>query len=251
VSSRSRVDRLFHLVTTLVGCSPDSPFAFAVHDLDGDESELALHALPGPDPVASLAGFRSPADWQAFGVVATGRARHLGQPSSLQPVTVAVVAERGGATVDALRTSMGVSTSVNGGEGRVPDACRRVLGLATAPPAIAPSAVFLLDWVDRALAAVLDADLGDPPELATLTALDRSDPHASWSDLRTRCATGRFTVPGISADAAAWMDDGMFSREAATAYPPLTSSLRDLSDLLPPPMFASLVSSMGNRLNAA
>jgi hypothetical protein len=249
--ARFRVDRLFHLVTTLVESPPSGPHAFAVRDLDADECDLAIRPLDGDDPVASLVGFHVPSDWHGFGVVAGGRARHLDRSGPSQPVTIAVVAERGGTTVDALRTVQGVTTSANQGEGRVPDACRRVLGLPTAPPAIEPEVVLVLDWVDRVLGAVLDADLGDAPAWAELAALDRTEPGLSWAHLRMRCASGSFTVPGVSADAATWMDDGMFSREVATAYPPLTSTLSDLRDLLPWATFELLVASMGTRLNAA
>jgi hypothetical protein len=242
---------LFELVSILVERPPDGPVAFALRDLDDPECILAMHPLPGDDPVVALVGLRTPPDWDGFGVLATGRARHLETDDPPEPVTVAVVAERGGATVDALRTAEGVSTSANHGEGRVPDAVRRVLGLPTAPPAHTPAALLLLDWVDRVLAAVLDADLGDPPAWAQLAALYRGDPHIGWSELRARCAAGSFAVPGLSADAAAWMDDGMFSREATVAYPPLSSSLRDLAELLPRRSYALLVDSLDERLSAA
>jgi len=58
------------------------------------------------------------------------------------------------------------------------------------------------------------------------------------------------TVPGIDADAARWMDDGMFSREAMTAYPPVHELLDDLRALLPDTVYQRLLAVACARLEA-
>jgi hypothetical protein len=60
----------------------------------------------------------------------------------------------------------------------------------------------------------------------------------------------RLHIPGIHADAARWMDDGMFSREALTAYPPTPELLDDLRALLPHGIYQRLLGVACARLEA-
>ncbi len=64
---------------------------------------------------------------------------------------------------------------------------------------------------DPLLAALLPGDL-----VRLGRAFARVTP---WSFLRHDCAVGRWSVEGIEAGAAAWMDDGMFSRWTMQAFP--------------------------------
>jgi hypothetical protein len=126
---------------------------------------LAVRPLDGPDPVATLLGFTAPHDWQAMGVVATGRcfgltdheadtgtvARHRGREPRGRARLAHVVA-RTGEAVGAI--------SVDGAEptvtwlppgawyGRSDDVCRRALGLPTAEPARDPGELWALVWCD-------------------------------------------------------------------------------------------------------
>ena len=160
-------------------------------------------------------------------------------------VTVGPAAVDGGAPVLA------------GGEtdGRVVDACRRVLGLPTPPAPGSPQVWATVVWVDAVLAATLAADLGEPPGWHALAALDPLD-HAgdraglTWSLVRASCAAGLVVVPGVDAELAAWMDDGMFAREATAALPPLFDMLHDLRDLLAPHVLDHVLARVAERLAA-
>jgi len=238
--------------------------AVGVSFVDGD-IELALKALDCHDVVQGLAGFRAPAAWDAFALVARATARHIERRAWSQAVTVAVLASRDGGTASAVRRlhADGDDTSgeprdelldklerVNGGEGRVLDTCRRVLGLPTAPPTHTTALWSAIHWVDAALSAVLAAELGTKPSWQELRRLDRGRRHAEWpwSLLRADCAAGRLRIPTISRDAAAWMDDGMFSREVMTAYPPVAEMVADLRELLPRDTYNRLLAAICERM---
>jgi hypothetical protein len=247
----SRLDRLEALGALLVGSCPDTPLGVGVIGLDRSELELAVKPLDCPDVVCALAGLAAPAAWDAFGVVAPAHAHLLDREEPPIRVVIAVLASRDGITSHRLRGTTS-ECPTTGGEGRMLDACRRVLGLPTPPAEHATDLWSALDWVDRALAAVLHADLGEPPSWATLRRLDRGRHHAgrAWSALRRDCAAGRVTIPGVGPVAAGWMDDGMFSREALAAYPSLFDSLHDLHELLPPSTFDALLTGLAERLNS-
>lgn len=226
----------------------------------GDDVELHFRHLDCADAVCALGGFVAPADWQAFGVVAPGRSLPLdddggviGGPST--SVVACAFVSRTGEVVAEVRTAAGRSLAGGPSDGRVIDACRRVLGLPTAPAVGSPQVWATVCWVDAVLEATLVADLGDPPPWTALAALDPADCSADlaglrWSLVRASCAAGLATVPGVHADAAAWMDDGMFAREAIAALPPLFDMLRDLRELLPPPVFDEVVGRVAERLAA-
>jgi hypothetical protein len=203
--------------------------------------------LADRDVVRALAGFRAPPQWRAFGVVAPAQARRLDDARPPSRVTIAVLASRDGTTVSALD---GLATPDEPGEGRLLDACLRVLDLPTAPPQHSTALWSALHWLDAVLATVLAADLGERPSWAELAALDVASAYATrpWRDARDACAVGRLGVPGIDPAAAEWMDDGMFSREAISAYPPMLEMLTDLDALLPAATFAPLLAAFGRRL---
>jgi hypothetical protein len=128
--------------------------------------------------------------------------------------------------------------------GRVPDTCRRVLGLPTPPATIDPTVMWSIDWLDRVLVEVLRRDLDAPP--LTWPAVERlyrgrDRDAAPWAILRRECACGLLAIGGIDPATAAWMDDGMFSRQVIASYPELHELVADLGDLLPGPVWTEVV----------
>jgi hypothetical protein len=248
--------RLDRLAAALVEVESPTPIAFGVQFLAplgaaplGDDEpavDLALRQLPGNDVVRALAGFVAPQEWHAFGVVAPGRAFALDTARAEPvPVRTAYVLDRQGRVAHRLwGLEPGPNRALSAPQGRVPDACRRVLGLPTEGPRQATTLLWILDWLDRALSCALQHDLGAaPPTWAELASLDRGRPESSspWSILRREVVAGELEIAGIDAEAAQWMDDGLFCREAMTDFAECGDLLRDLRGLLRPATYRRLV----------
>jgi hypothetical protein len=247
-----RAALLRQIVELLAQTGPTQPTAVGISLLDG-EVELAIKPLDSPDVVRALAGFRAPAAWAAFAVVAPATARRVdgGGP---QPVVIGALAARDGFTTSALAgldPPGADGTGRDDGEGRVLDACRRVLELTTAPPTHGPEWWAAMHWVDAILRAVLAADIGAVPTWSRLRRLDAGGPYACrpWSALRRACAIGRVRIPDLDRAGARWMDDGMFSREALSAYPALTQIVADLRELLPWSTYEAILEVLCDRLD--
>jgi hypothetical protein len=254
------------LASLLTDVPIESPVAVGVRLLPdrgvgrtvADEIELHFRHLDCTDAVCALGGFVAPAAWQAFGIVAPGRSVPLdadGEPLD-DPGTQVVAGTfvgRSGEVASQVRTATGAVLADGPADGRVLDVCRRVLGLPTAAAAGSPQVWATVVWVDAVLAASLLADLGEPPRWPALAALDPLGEAVDlgalrWPLVRASCAAGLVAVPGMSAELAAWMDDGMFAREAVSALPPLFEMLSDLRELLPPHEFERVVGRVGERL---
>ena len=222
--------------------------------------EFFFRHLDCTDIVCALCGFVAPPEWDVFGVITPGRRVRLDEPHEDRlDVTACALVDRAGRVVSEVRAADGTVVCSGPTVGRVVDACRRVLGLATAPALCGPEIWFGLRWIDRVLAAVLHADLGAPPPWATLESLDeharacspaRVPPRTTWRGLRTACALGELEIPGIAPCAAQWMDDGMFGREAIVAFAPLADTLGDLRELVPVSTFDKIVERVSERLGA-
>ncbi|MFN8041409.1 MAG: hypothetical protein U0Q07_19485 [Acidimicrobiales bacterium] len=235
--------------------------------------EVAVRPLEGDDPVSGLVGERVPDHWDLVALVATGRTyaldadrptdsarAHRGAP--VGRVLFTHVVARTGASAAMVQPFDGepqlLPSAPGAPAGRADDALRRMLDLPTAPPTHDVAELWALQWVDAVLAAA-HRDPARPlrwPEVARLHPAARvaaRDPLLAsllsgdlvrlgrafarvtpWSFLRHDCAVGRWSVEGIDAAAAAWMDDGMFSRWTMQAFPFLEDELDDLDDLLPP-----------------
>lgn len=281
--SRSLAQLLPRLASLLAEVPLEAPVAVGVvlapesagASTDAPAVEFFFRHLECTDVVCALGGFVAPAAWDAFGVVAPGRRLLLDTPLADDlddSVTVCALLERTGLVVSEVRTLDGEVVSQGISSGRAVDACRRVLGLGTAPPLLGAHVWRTLRWIDRVLATVLDADLGEPPSWPMLAALHACDsprrdwfanarvgPGArpawssaewSWAELRVACADQEVEVPCIDPDTAAWMDDGLFAREAIAAFPPLIDSLGDLRQLLPPSTFNKIVAKVSDQLAA-
>jgi hypothetical protein len=240
-------------------------------ELIDDALEVSLRPLDPVDPVASLYGFTCPGEWVAFGLLTRGRARSIDAPDPQpEPVTVGLLVSRSGEQVTLLRRA-GAEAEVQPGllsEGRVPDACRRVLGLATPPPTEWAGRLWALMWVE----SLLVESLAEPGSLGWLDAcrahpavshilgLDASViselPHRfiemveiisrqfGWERLRALAVDGHLAGFGIPTEHAAWMDDGMFSREVLGSFPPMAELLADLEPVTTGDILAAIEQSI-------
>jgi hypothetical protein len=241
------------LASILLDDQLDETLAVALTDecADSGAFDLFVRALPLIDPIGSLYGFRAPAAWDAFGVVASGTAQAVDRPGDApRRVRVVHLLDRHGIEVSMAKaegTTAPMIVDLCGAPdtaGRVPDTCRRVLGLPTRPPTVPTAALWAVDWLDRVLAEVLGRDLGAPP--LSWPAVERLHRRrdgdvAPWSILRRECAAGQLTIGGVTPAIAAWMDDGLFSRQVIAAYPELHELVADLADLLPAEVWRQLV----------
>ena len=253
---------------------------FGVAGPDAEGVDLAIRHLDVADPVEALIGYTAPADWSAFGIVTRGRSRPLiddgphpradpDEPPS--PVRIALVVDRSGWAASGLRTLDGpFIVRADGGDviGRVPDACRRVLGLGTPPPDDPVEHFFALLWLDHVLAAAaarpgrltwaeavdlhfgagLVTDLAPTsdgpwalsPDEAIMVGHALTGEQTSWRFVREQAA--RLTERNDLFDprAAAWMDDGMFSREMLGGFPPTGLMLEALGQVAPPAVLTAI-----------
>ena len=235
-----------------------TPVALGVLGVDADGVDLEMRALDPDDPVTSLYGTTCPPEWSAFGVVVPGRAHHLDRPGPpdgrVEPVRVGLLVSRSGEHTSLLRCGDEPPELAAGGvcRGRLPDVCRRGLGLATPPPEGWSGHLWSLMWVE----ALLVESLTEPGSLRWVDAVRahpavdhvlRLDPDIAselphrfvemvsivsrrfgWDRLRQLACEGALAGFGLTPEAASWMDDGMFSRDVLGVFPPLTSLLIDL-----------------------
>ncbi len=239
----------------LVGLTDDG-----VDELDRPFTIGPTRAPAAPDDlVAALVGFDAPPEWQAMAVVVHGRSWALDEPSDdPRPVRLTHVVDRGGEVASLVRRAGEEPQPMGrGGVGRLVDACRRCLGLPTAPPPSDSTALWALLWLDDLLArAARGEPAADPAEAARSHpavamvaegAPDMVDEAVerlsrvgemigearSWPELRRRAAAGEWPVEGLDAAGAAWMDDGMFARWVVAGFPLLDDYLAELDRLLP------------------
>jgi len=138
-----------------------------------DGVDLHLHRGDGHHPVVDvLCGFDAPADWDAVGVVARGRAHRLDpdghdpnghgpglpragrvtgrlQGSDPEPVLVVHLQARSGASRSLVGPPGGPLEAMTGrASGRVADVCRRSLGLPTEPADVPVLRWWAAQWLD-------------------------------------------------------------------------------------------------------
>lgn len=240
-----------------------------------DEIELGLLALPaGGHPTDALLGFVAPPEWAAVGAVSTGHQRSPDEPEQ-EPVPVRVTylldsAGRAACLLSALAPGGApahrrrVEEPLDGG---LPDACRRVLGMATSPPSIGPEVWLATRWLDRLLAEAL-AEPGrlttwsqaaathplvgrgpTPSPSAVAELVDTTVEAFGWERMRRLAADGRGdSAQGIDPDVAAWMDAGFFSRWLLSAELAPSLLLTELAALLPSPVLGSVVEALPSSL---
>ncbi len=221
------------LVATLVGVVTPPPATGSPAMVRAD--------LPGPDPVATLLGFDAPGEWSAIGLCAPSTARILDDPRTTPgPGSLVHLLDRGGRAVTV--TSIGVDVMEIGprdvpDEGRVPDLCRRALGLSTAPPPPDMGTLVIDAWLGAIARRTLHQPglswaacvalhpgrvlLGDDPAFgsgeptpaAMARATDLLGTQADWERYRQVCARGRGEpLSGLPPADAEWLDAGSFAR---------------------------------------
>jgi hypothetical protein len=248
-----------------------------------EEIELALLPLEG-HPFDELIGFEAPAHWMAMGVRATGRGRSLAEPHpAARAVAATMVLGRDGTTRSRLRwldrgpgvCELGPAESEPGPvEGLVADACRRSLGLPTAPPSTSATVVWTLLWLDNLVERA--GDTAHRPRtwadaVALHPAAQAADPDGSWvldhpdglvAAARAHAATWRWerlrrepcalgpVGASLPAGALAWMDEGLFSRWLLTELPDDAELLGSVVDVLPAQVAAKVIGSARTLLDS-
>ena len=235
------------------------------------EVELGFRSLdPGSHPFDVVAGFEAPEDWTVFGLRTTGRAHHLDDPSAPpRRVASTFLVDRLGREASVLRFDDEVLEPPGPAQGTIPDLCRRVLGMPTAP---APRTT--ARPVDRDVARSTDRSwasrrqraqhlgtaspssirpsthrrrptcsaVADPASLASIAR--RHADATTWHDLRH--APHPLPLPDgpLPADIARWMDDGFFARWTIGAFPPLPATVMTLRDRFGTPLGPQLLESV-------
>jgi hypothetical protein len=234
--------------------------------------ELACYPIDPVHPLDLLMGFVAPVHWWALGVSSCGLQRPIGDDgravrSADSPrVRITVLIDRSGRGAGLLRHGDELTPMPGPPDGTVADACRRALGLGTAPPPPTTVGLWTRCWLDRlvdALAASGGAGRGGPGP-STWRDVTRLHPASSvvttrWSGLdlgpdadaladatraladawpwgRLRADPAVVDVPGPVPDArvAAWMDDGMWARWLLATFPALDDLVDAACSLLAP-----------------
>ena len=263
-------DRLDRLVTLLDASCRDEGWhrphrLVSLEEPDDDGSPaVAFRALEaGEHPLDHLLGFVAPPSWLALGLVCYGWAsppaggRRPSEHPERRRVRVVTLLDRSGDERSTATLDDGTVVD-EPGSGTVADALRRCLGLPTPAPPVGSDELFAAMWLtsiavsDRRLSWVEAVQLhpamqvlragGHRPQVEELVscgrALARSMP---WGELRLRAAAGvRDGGIGVSADLAAWMDDGMFARWVLGGLPPFTPLLRRCARVLAPEVLRRL-----------
>jgi hypothetical protein len=230
-----------------------------VNDLAPIDRCFRWHALGGAHPLDLLLGFVAPAHWRAVGVTCSGVSHRLdGTPSDPGPVIVTTLVDRSGDVASVIRQSGEVTVMPDPLEGTVADACRRALGLPTAPPPPSTLGLWTLSWLDRlvdlagrgpagagtqswAAVARLHA-AASPPGDEPYAALDpqrlvsaASALARAWPWARLRADPSVLDLPGAppTARLAGWMDDGMWARWLLGLLPAPDDLMAAVHALLP------------------
>jgi hypothetical protein len=238
----------------------------------GDTGELATRPLDGAHPLDALLGFVAPPEWAALGVAAPGTGHALDGDRPPERVHVTMLIARSGASAGVLRRGDRATRLGDPPQGLVADACRRALGLPTAPPPATTVGLWTRWWLDRLVQASAERAPGAPvpgwadavalhpatfvpepgepaPEAATVASatLGLAD-RWGWGRLRARPEVADL-LPGpmpaaLTPEVAAWMDDGMFARWFLAALPPPDDLLDACWGLLPEPVAARVAATV-------
>jgi hypothetical protein len=243
--------------------------------IDG-RSTLAWFPLDGAHPLDMLFRFVAPPHWRAVGVSCRGWSHQVDRWGRIQgrtdepPVNVTVLIDREGSAAGLLRTDQGVRALPGRPEGLVADACRRTLGLPTAPPPDSTEGLWALAWLDRIVEtttsgasrsgpttwrrlvglhpAVALLDPAAVPVLATLptgpgalraaaTGLAEAWP---WPRIRSEPQVIRMPWLDLTPRLAAWMDDGMWARWVLSGFPQPDDLRAAVHSLLAEPLAAAV-----------
>ena len=232
---------------------------FLMFDHDG---RLETSNLDADDPVERLFGLVVQGAVSAVGICApaTVTLSSIGHMDETDHTVIHIV-NRQGTSVTRLISRSGsrwFGPSAEPQKGRVPDACRRVLGLPTCPPVDSMTDFVLVAWLEIIARHALDRPGLDWSEIITLhpashsvlapvtpTALARATLDLGnaldWERFRRVIATvGGFPFGDHATEVAVWMDDGMFSRWAMESLPSRDETLNVLGSILGPGTFDRL-----------
>ncbi|CAB4598504.1 unannotated protein [freshwater metagenome] len=231
--------------------------------LSFDDIDLVAHdELDADDPVRSLLCRTVDDHITAVGICApasTSKPGHASIESADQ--TVVHIVHRSGTALTVLSEQGSVRTfgpTTEPQHGRVPDACRRILGLPTAPPTDSMTDFVIAAWLEIIARVALQT-----PELswhdivalhpAGSSVVEPTTPtaiaHATkdlgrslqWERFRKVIATvGGFPFGDSAMETAAWMDAGMFSRWAMDSLPSRSDAFDLLEAVLGPATFDRL-----------
>jgi hypothetical protein len=217
----------------------------------GDPPMLDRLRLDHAHPVRALLGFTAPPICRGIGVRCTARSFHLDTPDDRAPVAFTLLFDRAGRSFTTLQDAEGTRRIPEPPVGLLGDACRRALGLPTAPPPASSLELWLQIWLDRVTEmgvygsgpltwdAVVRfhpgcATAGDDPDPVTVA--ERTERLAEdwpWRRLRHEPAVLDLPGPPLDPALARWMDDGMAARWFLTETAGLRQLLHDAWRLLP------------------
>ena len=220
-----------------------------IHQAASGADCLAWLPLHGAHPLEALLGYVAPPEWWAIGVCAPGRAHSV---DGTDDVTATLLVDRAGATASILQRGDDREVLPGRPDGVLADACRRALGLPTAPPPWSSLMLWTQAWLDR----IVEADGARPPGLPSLSwaavarlhpagtgpgdpvalALDAAALAEAWPWARLRAEPGVADVAGPrpSSALAQWMDDGMWARWLVSRLPPADELLEATRAVLSP-----------------
>ncbi|MCD9623613.1 hypothetical protein [Rhabdothermincola salaria] len=157
-------ERLVEIALALAAREADGPATYVevldILDLGGTDP-VAEHALPPSDPVAGLLGRCAASSAWAVGLTGAGRVRAIDDTTTLGHGRFVHLVSRHGVSVTVVPPTaanegaivLGPTTTTQ--SGRVPDACRRIVGLPTAPPPRDTAAALVDHWLDAVLSTSL------------------------------------------------------------------------------------------------
>ena len=218
--------------------------------------------LDADDPVQRLLGLTVPDSVLAVGICAPATVTSAEwSPVQATDHVVIHLVNRSGTSVTTL-TDMSDSRwfgpTTEPQRGRVPDACRRVLGLPTCPPISSMTDFVLAAWLEVIARNALDSAGLEWSDIIALhpashsavapitpTALARATVDLGsaldWDRFRRVIASvGGFPFGENASEIAAWMDDGVFSRWAIESIPSCEEALELLESVLGPGTFDRL-----------
>jgi hypothetical protein len=201
------------------------------------------------DPQGFLA-WNAPAECLAVGVVATGKA-HVADgpveggapfaPGLIPDIRMSCLVTRTGDVNWRMTLPDGRSFDDAPEEGRLLDCLKRCFALPTPPPPVSAGHLLSVFWLGAVLDEVHRSDRrltwkevarlhpaaqvmsgcgwagGDGLDVSGIIGVSSSA--WSWEALRVQAETGSWAKELVSADLAAWMDEGMFARWVLSALP--------------------------------
>lgn len=239
-------------IATLLGSTDiEEAVLLTVHD-DGTARAEPLHRR---DPITAMCGRHATPDTTMVGLAAPASVLRRGEDTPARSAGVVHLVTIDGISVTTVREESGAIITFGPDtapqSGRVPDACRRVLGLPTPPPDSSLTPFVLGAWLEVLRPSVDEGDLDWPALVARHPAAaalgDRATPvdvaaatrelgeAMDWDRFRLVIArVGGFPLGPLAVPVARWTDAGMFSRWAMEQLPAVRDALDRLTGAVTP-----------------